>query len=76
MLLSVAEAQVVIELWRQTYNYEHSQSRLGFKSPQEFVRFLSDPGRARATPSLRQDLSYTSILKPLTPGNSHLNGDE
>ena len=70
VLLSVAEAQVVIELWRQTYNYEHPHSRLGFKSPQEFVRFLSDLGRVRATPSLRQDLSYTSILKPLTPGNS------
>ena len=70
VLLSVAEAQVVIEQWRHTYNYEHPHSRLGFKSPQEFVRFLSDLGRVRATPSLRQDLSYTSILKPLTPGNS------
>ena len=70
VLLSVAEAQVLIEQWRQTYNNEHPHSRLGFKSPQEFVRFLSDLGRVRATPSLRQDLSYTSILKPLTPGNS------
>ena len=70
VLLSVAEAQVVIEQWRHTYNNEHPHSRLGFKSPQEFVRFLSDLGRVRATPSLRQDLSYTSILKPLTPGNS------
>ena len=70
VLLSVAEAQVVIEQWRHTYNYEHPHSRLGFKSPQEFVRFLSDLGRVRATPSLRQDLSYTSILKLLTPGNS------
>ena len=70
VLLSVAEAQVVIEQWRQTYNFEHPHSRLGFKSPQEFVTFLSDPGRVRATPSLHQDLSYTSILKPLLPGNS------
>ena len=70
VLLSVAEAQVVIDQWRHTYNNEHPHSRLGFKSPQEFVRFLSDLGRVRATPSLRQDLSYTSILKPLTPGNS------
>ncbi len=70
VLLSVAEAQVVIEQWRHTYNNEHPHSRLGFKSPQEFVRFLSDLGRVRATPSLRQDLSYTSILKPSTPGNS------
>ncbi len=70
VLLSVAEAQVVIEQWRHNYNNEHPHSRLGFKSPQEFVRFLSDLGRVRATPSLRQDLSYTSILKPLTPGNS------
>ena len=70
VLLSVAEAQVLIEQWRQTYNNEHPHSRLGFQSPQEFVRFLSDLGRVRATPSLRQDLSYTSILKPLTPGNS------
>ena len=70
VLLSVAEAQVVIEQWRQTYNHEHPHSRLGFKSSQEFVRFLSDLGRVRATPSLRQNLSYTSILKPLTPGSS------
>ena len=53
VLLSVAEAQVLIEQWRQTYNNEHPHSRLGFKSPQEFVRFLSDLGRVRATPSLR-----------------------
>ena len=66
VLLSVAEAQVVIEtMGVRTYNHEHPHSRLGFKSPQEFVRFLSDLGRVRATPSLRQDLSYTSILKPL-----------
>ena len=70
MLLSIAEAQGVIEPWRHTYNNEHPHSRLGFKSPQEFVRFLSDPGRVRATLSFPQDLSYTSILKPLTPGNS------
>ena len=70
VLLSVAEAQVVIDQWRHTYNNEHPHSRLGFKSPQEFVRFLSALGRVRATPSLRQDLSYTSILKPLTPGSS------
>ena len=70
VLLSVAEAQVLIEQWRQTYNNEHPLSRLGFKSPQEFVRFLSNLGHDRATPSLRQDLSYTSILKPLIPGNS------
>ncbi len=55
VLLSGAEAQVVIEPWCQTYNHEHPHSRLGFKRPQEFVRFLSDPGRVRATPSLRQD---------------------
>ena len=69
VLLSVAEAQVLIEQWRQTYNNEHPHSRLGFKSPQEFVRFLSDLGLVRATPSLRQDLSYTSTQKPLPPGN-------
>jgi len=50
VLLSVAEAQVVIEQWRHTYNNEHPHSRLCFKSPQEFVRFLSDLGRVRATP--------------------------
>ena len=64
VLLSVAEAQVVIEEWPHTYNHEHLHSRLGFKSPQVFVRFLSALGRVRL------DLSYTSILKPLTPGNS------
>ena len=69
-LWTLTEARVVIEDWRQTYNHDHPHSRLGFKSPQEFVTFLSDLGRVRATPSLRQDLSYTSILKPLIPGNS------
>ncbi len=49
VLLSVAEAQGVIEQWRQTYNNEHLHSRLGFQSPQEFIRFLSDLGRVRAT---------------------------
>ncbi len=48
VLLSVAEAQWVIEQWRQTYNNEHPYSHLGFNSPQEFVRFLSDPGEVRA----------------------------
>ena len=47
VLLSVAEAQVLIEQWRQTYNHEHPHSRLGFKSPLEFVRFLSALGRAK-----------------------------
>ncbi len=70
VLLSLAEAQVVIEQCRHNYNNKHPHSRLGFKSPLEFISFLSDPGRVRATPSLRQDLSYTSILKPLIPGNS------
>ncbi len=69
VLLSVTEVHVVIEQWRQTYNHEHPHSRLGFKSPQEYVRFLTALGHVRATPSLRQDLSYTAILKPLTPGN-------
>ena len=68
VLLNVSEAQVVIEQWLQTYNNEHLHSRLGFKSPtQEFVRFFSDLVLVRATPSLRQDISYTSILIPLTP---------
>ena len=72
VLLSVAEAQGVIEPWPQTDNHELPHRRLGFKKPtQEFCPgSFSDLGRVRATPSLRQDLSYTSILKPLTPGNS------
>ena len=70
VVLSVAEAQGGIEPRRQTYNQEHPHSPLGFKSPLEFIRFLSTLGCVRATPSLRQELSYTTILKPLTPGNS------
>ena len=50
--------------------HEHPYSSLGFKSPFEFVSFLSDLGHVRATPSLRQDLSYTSIPIPLTPDKS------
>ena len=37
VLLSLAEAQVVIEQWHHSYNNEHPHSRLGFKSPLEFV---------------------------------------
>ena len=69
-LHSVAEAQGVIEPGRQIYNHEHPRSRLGFKSTLEFVRFFSALGRVRATPSLRQELFYATILKPLTPDNS------
>ncbi len=46
-LWTLTEARVVIEDWRQTYNHDHPHSRLGFKSPQEFVTFLSDLGRVR-----------------------------
>ena len=49
VLLSVAEAQVVIEQWSQTYNYEHPHSRLGFKSPKS----LSDSFQILATLGLR-----------------------
>lgn len=36
--LSVAEARVVIENWRQHYNHIHPHSRLGFLSPQSFAK--------------------------------------
>ncbi len=67
VLLSVAEAQVLIEQWRQTYNNEHPHSRLGFQSPQEFVRFLSDLGRVR---TLRPHCARPPLhinLKTITP---------
>ena len=67
---TLTESRVVLEQWRQNYNHEHPHSRLGFKSPLEFLSFLSAPGRVRATPSLRQVLFYTTSLKPLTPRNS------
>ena len=61
VLFSVAEAQVVIEQWRRNYNQKHPHSRLGFKSPQEFVRFLFALGRVRgyALTSPRALLSIT-----------------
>ena len=46
-LVSVAEAQGVIEQWCQIYNPEHPYSRLGFKKPTRVIRFLSDLGRAK-----------------------------
>ena len=54
---SLAEAQVVIESWRQEYNEERPHSRLGYQTPREFreaweqgesARLLQDWDSARA----------------------------
>ena len=38
MLLNLREARVVIEDWRQHYNTERPHSRLGYLSPEEFIK--------------------------------------
>lgn len=62
VLLSLTEAKVVIEEWRQFYNREHPHSRLGFQSPDEFARNQkgSDLDYAPATPSLHPSLIPTT----------------
>jgi len=41
--LSVLEAQVIIEEWRQFYNRVHPHSILGFQSPDQFAKSNSSP---------------------------------
>ncbi len=41
--LSVAEARVVIEDWREFYNQIHPHSSLGFQSPDEFANSFPGP---------------------------------
>ena len=69
---TLTEARVVIEDWRWLYNNVRPHRSLGNITPRRFAEnaYKQGSGSIRATPSLRQDLSYTSILKPLTPGNS------
>ena len=54
MFLSVTEARVVIEEWRCFYNRVHPESRLGFKSPEDYARRSARPGLlcAAATPTV------------------------
>jgi len=54
MFLSVTEARVVIEEWRCFYNRVHPESRLGFKSPEDYARRSARPGLlcAAAAPPL------------------------
>ena len=62
VLLSLSEAKVVIEEWRQFYNREHPHSRLGFQSPDDFARnnATSDLDYATATPALHPSLAPTT----------------
>lgn len=62
VLLSLTEAKVLIEEWRQFYNREHPHSRLGFQSPDEFARnpMNSDLGCASASPPLHPSLNPTT----------------
>ena len=62
ILLSLTEAKVLIEQWRQFYNREHPHSRLGFQSPDEFARnqMTPDLGCAPASPPLHPSLNPTT----------------
>lgn len=44
------EAQIILEEWRQEYNYERPHSALGYLTPAQFAASASS---GRATPSLR-----------------------
>ena len=57
VLLSVAEAQVVIEQWRHTYNSEHPHSHLGFK-PAPIV--VPPPGQISVSLICKSAFSYSS----------------
>ena len=82
MLLNLREARVVIEDWRQHYNTERPHSRLGYLSPEEFIKTkilvshtltgpkqvsLSDATRTAARISLV--LNKNSSIPPQTTGN-------
>ena len=59
--LSLAEARVVIENWRDKYNRIHPHSNLGFLSPNMIARYWQKAkqtvlGSGQATPSLHQGL--------------------
>ena len=62
ILLSLTEAKVLIEQWRQFYNREHPHSRLGLQSPDEFARNQTRPvlGCAPASPPLHPSLNPTT----------------
>ncbi len=74
LFLSVTEARVVIERWRDKYNAKHPHSRLGFHSPNTFARLWrtinkAGAGSIRPTTSLRhplQNLQYLTYGKALT----------
>ena len=64
--LSLTEAKVVIENWREFYNEEHPHSKLGFKSPNEFKKnfeLMRTKAKAsvRTTPSLQLSLAINRI---------------
>ena len=48
---NLAEAQVIIEAWRQYYNQERPHSSLGYQTPLEFKAAWEEDERARLAPS-------------------------
>ena len=67
--LSLAEARVVIENWRNKYNRIHPHSHLGFLSPNMIARYWQKAkqralGCGQATPSLHQGLLPEPTLQP------------
>ena len=68
--LSLAEARVVIENWRDKYNRIHPHSNLGFLSPNMIARYWQKAkqtvlGSGQATPSLHQGLLPESTIQPI-----------
>ena len=41
LFVSVTEARILIERWRQEYNTEHPHSSLGYLSPDEYAATLN-----------------------------------
>jgi hypothetical protein len=66
LFLSLAEAQVVLDLWRSEYNQQRPNGSLGCPPPDTFAAHLiARP--ARGIPGQDRQLNLRSGLRPLTP---------
>jgi putative transposase len=69
---SLAEAQVVIESWRQDYNEERPHSSLGYQTPREYKEAWYQAESARLVEGL--DLSLWELRQEGQPGPDHRSG--
>ena len=49
--LSLADARAKVDQWRVMYNHERPHSKLGYRTPEEFVETLQQEGKKQADSS-------------------------